>query len=1363
MDGSSDYGYAMFLKTTNVFPSYTKEEGRFVYINGNNNFKDFTSNTVLKGGSEYYLYVGYRIDANSTSTNGQFIINSINIYGLNVEATKLEVNRGSIKAETSGSSFNVCAIYNEDELIITNGNFCGYNTCQINSSSYSYGGFGVYNISSLEIAEGRFIGKNQSYYSSSADYKVAGIYNNSLEAITINNATIEESYNGIYNDGNGVANISNINISSSFNYKIRNKIANTVFLTGYCTFNNGYVLNIGTFIIEGAEISGGYIYNSRILKMNGGKITGSDYGIYNTQTGKVEINNGIITATSSGIHMANENNNAVTGNIHIVRGTIEGDSYGIYGLSDYSTPITIGEKDGVVDNSQIKIVGKTKTGINTTGDIKFYDGVIHGKEAAILGVVVEKEDGYSVCLEESEEIVSGEKAILNSQTGIAYIEPDNTVLYDTLQAAIEACDENEIVTLTKDIVMTADDCVQIDESKKVTINLNSKEIIALGRFITNYGDTKITDLTEEASGNIKASDKIVIVNQQSGKLTVEKVEIENISNGSNLRVIYNKGELNIESGILDKVSSGYAIYNEGKLREDIAGEVLGEWVNLGEYYFEETTDGKHTSNNKIAGTTANSYVKIDLNDKIGSYFLNVNIDSLKTNYDYGKIYATIKDNNDEIVSYDDEEGRFIYATGYIGTGIESKLLLEGGKEYYLYFGFVNENETYAAKSSFTINSIKLQKMEVAVTNIRGGILYSGAYNTKGILHMTEGEIQNGSIYNSEDGFTKFDGGSLKSSISNYGNLEMTGGSITSSTGINNHKNGNCKMIGGTINANTGNSSRYGIVNDGFLEMTGGEIKTNGYTYYTGTNYYGYGIRVDSSISVTQIKGGSISIGKNGRGIYNEYTALVEITKLTITGSGEKSYGIYNVSTGSIVLGKKDGISTIEDISVKIAGGYGVSNQKGSLRFYDGIIGGKEEQSILGIITDYEDKYTLVTYKYGETETYEVEENQEVSLLEKIFVAHVASNDTQYEDIYEAIENLADADIDTLTILHDISTNEEIGPFTISEDKEVILDLNGYTLQGNTEPILLNKGKLTIKDSREGGTINARALAIHNKGSLKVESGDIKATATNSCAVYNEATGGEEITEEVLGELTSIGSYYFVENEGQYTINMNNRTGKASSYVKIDLRNKEGVYVLDVSASVASYKYNYGYVTLKNATSQTPEYYDEDGRLIYISGTQTASASTVLVGGVEYYLYFGFYKNYSYTTEDYECVIESLKISKNITETRIQGGNIDVKANTGTYMYAYAIKNAAYLEVSGGNMTIYAGTCSHSYAYGIQNTGITCVTGGNITVSASCDSSFSDVSAAAYGISNSVNAKVDFNNGTINSKASGRRNSSIRNI
>ena len=378
------------------------------------------------------------------------------------------------------------------------------------------------------------------------------------------------------------------------------------------------------------------------------------------------------------------------------------------------------------------------------------------------------------------------------------------------------------------------------------------------------------------------------------------------------------------------------------------------------------------------------------------------------------------------------------------------------------------------------------------------------------------------------------------------------------------------------------------------------------------------------------------------------------------------------------------------------------------------------------------------------------------------MAHVASNDTQYEDIYEAIENLADADIDTLTILHDISTNEEIGPFTISEDKEVMLDLNGYTLQGNTESILLNEGKLTIKDSRGGGIINAIALAVHNKGILEVESGDIKGTANKSCGIYNEATvGEEEITEEVLGELVNTGEYNFVENEGQYAVSMPNKIGTANSYVKIDLRNKEGVYILDVSASIACRGNNYGYVTLKNENSKTPSYDDTDGRLIYKSGTQTASASTVLVGGAEYYLYFGLYKNNSYTIADYEFVIESLKISKNIAEARVKGGNIDVKANTGSDMYAYAIKNSAYLEVSGGNMIASAGSgSSYAYAYGIQNTGIACVTGGDITASVSSSSSSS---SSAYGIINSVNAKMDFNNGTINSKTSGRRESSIWNI
>ena len=1361
LGSSYGYAYATIKSDNEKFPESDQVCGRFIYASENYNAKDYIADTILKGGKKYYLYFGYQKKANSSVTWDQFAINNIKIYGLDFEQSKAEVNGGVIRADSATGSFSTCTIYNETDLKITGGTIYGYNSCML-SSEISYYGYvyGVYNLASLEITGGIFKGKNDSYATSSYgqvyEYPTSGIYSKSIEEIFIDNAIMIDSFNGFYNEDGNTSRISNVTINNC-NRAMKNTKANKIILTGYCKIKNSYIQNNGNFIMEGADIIGSYICNYNNLKMNGGSITGGDYGIQNYQDGIVEIENGTIVANQYGIYLTG-NTNTKIGNVHIKRGVIEGNKNGIYGTS--KIPIIIGEKNGVVDDNQVKITGKTDKGTNTVGNVLFYDGKIEGKTEAFLGIISDIEDNYNIILKNSEEIENGKEAILEMRTGIAYIEPNSTVLFNSLQEAIDTCGDNETITLVKDTIITDDDQIEIMDNKNVIINVNGKSITVFGKLFINYGTVRLTDLLEETTSNVQGYSESLIINENSGKLVIEKVKISNILNDQTSKVIQNKGELNIESGILEKTTtSGYIISNEGQMEdEDISENVLGEWVGLGEYYFEEQ-NGVHKSNNTPANTTANSYVKVDLKNKTGIYYLTVDMECNSSDIRY----VTIKENNDEIPTYSDIEGEFFCKKDGYRTE-DCFTILQGGKEYYLYFGFVKDSSS-GIYASFTIKNIKIRKMNLAITNMNGGTINGKdcVENKIGVFYANGGEINTSrvAIYNNTSGIVKIDGGSIISSVSNsaiqnYGYIEMNGGNITAYTGIENCEKGKTIMNGGVID-----TTYIGLSNRSLLKMTGGKINITG----TSSSFISAGIKADG-FAITKISGGIITITNNANGVRNNASGLIEITKVSITGTGANSYGIYNASTGEVILGKKDGIVDWENIIVKIKNGYGISNKLGSLKFYDGILGGNEEKSIEGTITDYEDKYTLVTYKYGETEIHEIEENQEISLLERIFVAHVTSCDTQYEDIYEAVENLADTD--TLTILHDVSTNEELGPLIIDEDKEIILDLNGNTVKGNTESVLLNKGKLTIKDGKEGGVLYSAQNVIHNKGILNIESGSIEGLGniaeygTNeSYGIYNEATIGDEITEEVLGELTNAGEYYFEEIGGEYISNNYQKSTTANSYMKIDLRDKEGIYMLDVNASISSSTINYGYITLKEQNEKIPDSNDEDGRLIYISGNKTQNETISLCGGNEYYLYFGYVRNSYSTQEDDEFTVKSVKIYTNKAIVNLQNGSIEKAITLNSDVKAYAVKNTGYIKMSGGTIIANAfanktSTNANADSIGIKNEGWLDIIGGTITSEAKATSSSSSSSskknAYAYGVSNDVNAKLEVTGGTINSTA-----------
>ncbi len=73
---SNDYGYATITQNT-TRPAYNSTTGRFIYISGTQEAKDYT--TVLQGGQKYYLHLGYYKNASTSTGDDKFTVNSIQL------------------------------------------------------------------------------------------------------------------------------------------------------------------------------------------------------------------------------------------------------------------------------------------------------------------------------------------------------------------------------------------------------------------------------------------------------------------------------------------------------------------------------------------------------------------------------------------------------------------------------------------------------------------------------------------------------------------------------------------------------------------------------------------------------------------------------------------------------------------------------------------------------------------------------------------------------------------------------------------------------------------------------------------------------------------------------------------------------------------------------------------------------------------------------------------------------------------------------------------------------------------------------------------------------------------------------------
>ena len=135
----SDYGYATITETTSA-PSYSAGSGKFMYVSGTSNSKDYTS-AVLEGGKKYYLHLGYRKDSSIDKGDDQVVINSIKLYNA-TSGTKIYNfinNNGKYESTNTGEDSTVANSYIPIDLTNYTGKYNLTVNAEVSSQSSDYG------------------------------------------------------------------------------------------------------------------------------------------------------------------------------------------------------------------------------------------------------------------------------------------------------------------------------------------------------------------------------------------------------------------------------------------------------------------------------------------------------------------------------------------------------------------------------------------------------------------------------------------------------------------------------------------------------------------------------------------------------------------------------------------------------------------------------------------------------------------------------------------------------------------------------------------------------------------------------------------------------------------------------------------------------------------------------------------------------------------------------------------------------------------------------------------------------------------------------------------------------------------------
>ena len=278
------------------------------------------------------------------------------------------------------------------------------------SMIYSLENYGIYNRGDIDLYGGTFSSTSK-----------AAIYNCSVGGLEINGSTNE--------------------VFSRESYAIE---------------NNGGLLYIRSGNIKAYKKTA--ILNSSFIEINGGTITSEgenddDYAIYNGESGKIFLEGGEISSTSS---------------------------HAIYNTSD----LKIGNQFDSMFTDNPVITGNKYGVYNADGTMEFYDGTIKGKTGSYYGTFSHIADGT---------MIKNEAGFVYKTSYLAKME--DCVLadgktYSSINDAIDGLGGTGTIKLMRSVNTTQG--FSVDRTENITLDLNGKSLVTNDK-IANYGKLTIID------------------------------------------------------------------------------------------------------------------------------------------------------------------------------------------------------------------------------------------------------------------------------------------------------------------------------------------------------------------------------------------------------------------------------------------------------------------------------------------------------------------------------------------------------------------------------------------------------------------------------------------------------------------------------------------------------------------------------------------------------------------------------------------------------------------------------------------------------------------------------------------------------
>ena len=1095
--------------------------------------KDANSNAISNGSGS--IIIGEKIDEGVEEKpqtepliqGGKYGIYKNDVFG------KIYFYDGTIKGTTNAIYGNVNEVEDKAEILINKAD--GYEVATLTTDIQPVAQIGKNTYKTLNEAINAVEGTEETTITILRDFEIIAPQTSSTIEEGKNIVIDLNGYNMTSTLENTIVNNGNLKITDSNTEK---QGAITIDLTGKNTYTSGIVNeSTGKIEITGAiTITGKGLYSNSIN--NKGKITATNTklvsnGAYtNSQTGiRLISNTGILNLNDTTIkHISGRYTYGIyneTGTVNIdglitqeggrAIDTYEGEVNitGTVTREGIGTLIYLAQKSSASEGTKLDIENATIVDNQTTsqmmygdkGKIKIYNSNIKAK-TSVLGIGTNGV-GVDITIEKSK-ITSSNNTVISQYKGNTEIKDSDiiyngTYSYGSIQFRSTG---NLTITGESNITSTGEKAIDGDSAGTITIgekigegkteepqttpiikgtkygiyqnNTNGKlyfydgTVVGSNSYQAIYG--KITDMEAgydvitkedtEAKTLTATLDRLPVAqigeNQYyslyDAMQAVEGTEETTITLLRDFNITTTGQSAQIEEGknvVIDL--NGY----------NVISTLENTIINKGNLKItDNNTEKQGTMTINLQGKSSNEYSEGIVNESVGKIEVNNNV----TIIGKGTLAKTI--DNKGIMTTNNAvlncvgtwraNLRLISNTGTLNLN-DSKLIHQYDEYTY---------EIYNETGTVNINNIITQGSREAIINT-----YEGEVNVTGTVIRTGAEplVSLKQKSSTSKGTTlniinaTITGGEVNYLINGEkGNVKISNSNITSKSGVISISNSGVIIEGSTFTCESQIISHNG--KEGNLEIKDSNI------IYNGTWTYGNSIRFQSTGSLT-ITGESNITSTGEKAIELTSTGNTSI-KGEVNVEGAK-YGIYNSSTGTITLGENDG--EVDRTYPCITGGeYGIyqSNSNGKFNFYDGQVKGKTG-TIYGTITEIASGYEI-SKTNGDYYT-------DILVKSGVEVSVAKIGEVTYTSIQDAIAACPEGTQKTITIENNIIATSTI---TIPQGKDIILDLNGFTIIGeNVDNVIENNGTLTILDGlNRGGKIeNTSGTAIGGNGTLTVDS------------------------------------------------------------------------------------------------------------------------------------------------------------------------------------------------------------------------------------------------------------------------------------